>query len=152
MTRFRFSIASVMGGIVFIAVSVTALKDPSIFWNSLFFTVTGGTLVLSILCTAFQRGPRRAYWVGFAVLGWGHFLLAFWGNEVPFLLDDFAIKYLQERVIGLREPMSGGGFLDHDGIARQIGLSIVTLLVAFIGGHTTARIVAARDVGQGQHV
>jgi hypothetical protein len=142
VARFHFSIASLMGGIIFLGVSLAALKNPSIFWNSLFFSVTGGTLVVSILCAAYREGKERTFWLGFAVLGWGHFLLAFWGNEVPYLLTDYALKSLQE-VIGLRESM-GGGTLDLDGISRQIALSIVTLVVAFLGGHITARIFAAR--------
>jgi hypothetical protein len=133
-----------MGGIIWIGVGFAALKTPSIFWNSLFFSLTGGALVVAVLLAAYHEGKSRAFWLGFAVLGWGHFLLAFWGNEVPFLLTDYALKYVQERVIGLQESTRGGGFLDLDGICRQIALSMITLLIAFIGGHATARIFAAR--------
>jgi hypothetical protein len=134
-----------MGGIAWVGVGLAALKTPSIFWNSLCFSMTGGALVVAILLFVYHEGRSRAFWIGFAVLGWGHFLLAFSGEEVPFLLTEYALKYVQEQVIGLQEPMSGGGFLDIDGIRRQIALSMVTLLIAFIGGHATARIFAARD-------
>jgi hypothetical protein len=46
---------------------------------------------------------------------------------------------------GLRGPTSGGGMLDIDGIRRQMALSMVTLQVASVGDHATARIFAARD-------
>jgi hypothetical protein len=151
MLRFRFPIASPMIGIIFFGVSLAALKDSSIFWNSLFFSMTGGMLVVSILFAVYQEERERAFWLGFAVLGWGHFLLAFWGNEVPFLLTDYALKSLQEQVIGLRESTNGGGVLDLDGISRQIALSIVTLVIAFLGGHVTARIVAARVARRQRH-
>src|SRR4051794_10105604 len=99
----RCSIARLMGGILWIGVGLAALKIPSIFWNSLVFSVTGGALAVAVLLAAHHEAERREYWLGFAVLGWGHFLLAFWGNEVPFLLTDYALKWLQERVIGLQE-------------------------------------------------
>jgi hypothetical protein len=46
---------------------------------------------------------------------------------------------------GLRGPTSGGGMLDLDGIRRQMALSMVTLRVASVGGHATARIIVAPD-------
>jgi hypothetical protein len=134
----------------FLGVGIAALKSPSILWNSVCFSAAGGTLVGSLLCIAYQEGSARAFWLGFAVLGWGHFLLSFWGKEVPFLLTEFAVKSLQEEVIGLQFMTggSGGAMTDFDAIRRQIALSLMTLLVAFIGGKVTSLVFArrARDV------
>jgi hypothetical protein len=146
LSKVRFSIGSLMVGISYVGLILAALKSPSILWNSAFFSLTGGMLAIAILCLAYHEGVSRAFWLGFCVLGWGHFLLAFWGNEVPFLLTDYAVKYVQEQWIGLRYPTMGGSNLDVDRIRRQIVLSVLSLLIALVSGFVTARVFAARSV------
>ncbi len=86
----RFSVRTLMVLIVGAAAGLAALRDASEIWAGIMLT-----LVLSILGTAifgaiYKRGRRRADWLGFAVFGWGYFMLAFGpgfstelGNRLP---------------------------------------------------------------------
>jgi hypothetical protein len=146
LSKARFSIGSLMVGIAYLGLSLAALKNPTILWNSALFSLTGGIFVVAVLCANYHEGGRRDFWLGFSVFGWGHFLMAFWGNEVPYLLTDYAIKHVQEQWIGVGYPTSGGTMLDVDGLRRQIVLSALSLLIALVGGFVIARVFAGRGV------
>lgn len=70
MPRFRFSIASLLGLILFVAVGIAALRAASGPWDSAMFGLTMLILMSSILLVVHRRGDRRAFWVGFALFGW----------------------------------------------------------------------------------
>ena len=70
MRRFRFTIASFGGVVLFAAVGFAALRSSSAGWDSAVF---GGALVIltgSLVLAVQRRGRSRAYWVGFAIVGW----------------------------------------------------------------------------------
>ena len=84
------SLNRAIGVVVITAVGLAALRDASEIWAGIMLT-----LVLLILGTAvfgaiYSRGRQRAGWLGFAVFGWGYFMLAFGpgfsselGNRLP---------------------------------------------------------------------
>jgi hypothetical protein len=84
------SLNGAMRVVVITGVGLAALRDASEMWAGIVLT-----LVLLILGTAvfgaiYSRGRRRAGWLGFAVFGWGYFMLAFGpgfsselGNRLP---------------------------------------------------------------------
>jgi hypothetical protein len=57
------------------AVGIAALKNPSDWWSSGLFTFT---LALFLIATvgAFQ-GRNRAFWLGFALFGWGYMIASY---------------------------------------------------------------------------
>jgi hypothetical protein len=71
----RFSILNLLAVILFIGLSLAAILTASFLWLQLVYTATVVGLLLSILLAKYLRS-HSAFFVGFAVLGWGYFLLA----------------------------------------------------------------------------
>lgn len=85
MSRPRFSIAGLMGLVVVVAVGVAALRSGSEDWAGIVLTLTLGLLGAAVLGAIYRTGPRRAFWVGFALFGWGYLALTYapwFGSEV----------------------------------------------------------------------
>ncbi len=67
---FQFSVRSLLVGVTIAAVGLAALVNAGPWWEA---AVWGGTLLLlgvSILLIVYRRQEGRAFWLGFAVLGW----------------------------------------------------------------------------------
>jgi hypothetical protein len=75
MRRVRFSIASLILVIVFVAVGIAALRAATEIWDAGLFGTTLGILLISVLLAVHRAGRRRAYWLGFALFG-GTYLVA----------------------------------------------------------------------------
>lgn len=72
MARPRFSLASLLGSILLIGFGFTALRTGTVFWYQ-----TTYTIVLLVLLTAVLAARAwGCFWFGFAVFGWGYFLLS----------------------------------------------------------------------------
>lgn len=69
MRRFRFTIANLLGVVLFAALAVAALREATELWDSAVFTLTLGVLLTSVVLAVHRTGERRAYWVGFALFG-----------------------------------------------------------------------------------
>src|SRR5947209_4142181 len=77
MSRPRISLARLMALVVVFAVGVAALRDASETWAGIVLLATLGFLAASILGVVYRSGGRRAWWLGFALFGWGYFALSF---------------------------------------------------------------------------
>jgi len=74
----RFSLKSLFGAVSVVALSLASLLQPWRSWcPSLVLTGLLSLMLLSIPCTIYARERVRAFYVGFAIVGWGYFLLAF---------------------------------------------------------------------------
>ena len=71
----RISIAGLLGFVVVVAFGLAALVGATNGWVGATFTLTTGLLFASLL-GVILRGWRGGGWLGFAVFGWGYFLLA----------------------------------------------------------------------------
>ena len=71
----RISIAALLEVMVPLAVGLTALANPTAWWEVTIFLLTTGLLLGSIVGVCYRRGAGRAFWVGFCVFGWGLMLL-----------------------------------------------------------------------------
>jgi hypothetical protein len=92
----RFSIRQLLATTAFIAVGCCALLNASAWVASALFC--GVTLILSaaVLFAIYREAERRAFWIGFAVLGWTYLFLCFsgflsatslgWHSNLPALL------------------------------------------------------------------
>ena len=69
MRRFRFSIAAMLGVVLFAAVAVAALRQADALWDSTLFSLALGLLALAVLLAVHRTGGRRAFWLGFALVG-----------------------------------------------------------------------------------
>ena len=105
MQRFRFSIASLLVVVLFVAVGFAALRESSDLWESGVFTLTLAALLISILLAVHRTESRRAFWLGFAVFGWIYLGLSVVPSIESRLMTTKALTYLDSKVPG-RSPAS----------------------------------------------
>jgi hypothetical protein len=74
--RPRISIAMLLGAMVPIALGLTALANPTAFWEGTTFAIGILLMFMAIIGVCYRRGVNRAFWVGFSLFGWGLFLLS----------------------------------------------------------------------------
>ena len=75
MPRLRFSIARLMGIVLVSAVGLAAWHNADEPWAGVMLLLTWGILCLAIVGAVYCKGARRAWWLGFAIFGWGYFAL-----------------------------------------------------------------------------
>lgn len=124
MRRPQFSLRAVGAAIVAVALACAALTYASPVWATLTFTGTIGSLLLALPAIVYRIGRERAFWVGFALLGWSYLILVFgpWfqANIRRHLATQQALEFLLPKMQrtetvslgdGLGEE-SYGGFLE----------------------------------------
>lgn len=74
--RPRFSLRQLLAFVVFVAVGCGALVAPSPWMAATIHTLTAGLLGFAVVAAVGKNGPARAFWIGFAVIGWGYLWLA----------------------------------------------------------------------------
>jgi hypothetical protein len=142
----RISIAALMGGILFIAIGFAALKHPTPLGTSALATLLQGSFAIAILGAVIRRGPRRAFWAGFAICGGSYALLAFDLSPAPSiqrpeLVTVDLLVLLKGYMTG--EPRSWDKALNEMTTARnadwnlfaQAGHSLLAMMIAVLGGH-----------------
>ena len=72
MKRFRFSIASLLILVLFVAVAVAALRASTDAWDISVFGLTLLMFLTSVLLAVHRTDLRRPYWLGFALFGWAY--------------------------------------------------------------------------------
>src|SRR3954449_12967245 len=77
MRPFRISIAGLLGAVASMGVVIAAMIYPSRLAANAFYSLTLGTLTISVLAAVYHRAERRAFWVGFSSCGWAYFLAVF---------------------------------------------------------------------------
>jgi hypothetical protein len=84
MKRLRTSIFGMALVVALFAMAFAALRSASDLWFSAVYTFTVVLLLLTVIVARFRRGDEKAFWFGFAVFGWGFFLLGFglWINPL----------------------------------------------------------------------
>ena len=76
MRRFRLSIRAVMAIIVLAALGFAALRNADPFWAGVVAFATYLLLAASILGVVYRREAKRAFWLGFALMGIGYAMIA----------------------------------------------------------------------------
>ena len=77
MGRIRVTVAGLMVAVVVAAGGFAALKEPSPLAAGGMFLLAVAVLLAATLGALLRDRPHRAPWLGFALFGWGYFLLAF---------------------------------------------------------------------------
>jgi hypothetical protein len=77
MRRLRFSLLWLLGLIALIAVACAALRSASEIWGSATFSVMLAVLLFSLVGLIFRQRSARAFWGGFALIGWSYAALVF---------------------------------------------------------------------------
>ena len=91
-------LAALMFAVLFVAVGLAALRDPSELWASSLFSLTLVLLLVAMLGTVAHRGATRVAFLGFTLFAGTYLLLAF--SPWPWINDD-----------GLRPPQLVTGLL-----------------------------------------
>lgn len=73
-----FSLKKLLAGVAFCAVGLAALLGANDLWTSALMFVVVIALLTSVVAIVFYRGAAQAFWIGFAVFGWGYFWAAHW--------------------------------------------------------------------------
>jgi hypothetical protein len=100
MRRFRFTIASLLGVVVFLAVAIASLREATDLWDCGVFTATAGLLLVSVLWAVHRTGLRRAFWLGFALFGWVYLVASLVPPVESRLLTTTGLHYVDSKVPG----------------------------------------------------
>src|SRR4051794_10165401 len=100
MRRFRFSIASLLVVVLFVAVGFAALRESNDLWDSGLFTMTLTGLLVSVLLAVHRTEFERAFWLGFALFGSTYLALSLVPSIEHRLLTTKALTYLDSKVPG----------------------------------------------------
>jgi hypothetical protein len=115
MRTFRFPIAGLMGTVLVVAIALAALRNASETWAGVTFLMTCAVLCLAIVGVVCRGGRERAWWLGFALFGWGYLLLSLWSTvNLPTMT---VLDVIAER-LGMQVRFSGG----MGGGMRNVGL------------------------------
>ena len=150
MRRLRLSIAQIMLLVLLIGLAIGVLRSPSPLLARVTWTSTAALLCWAIVAAIFRPVRHRAFWSGFAVFGWVHLVLIFELYRLhalnpdlappPSLLTSDLIEYLWQhltphpavRVFNAVVTRLADNFSYREFV--QIARSLMTLLVALIGG------------------
>ena len=88
MKTIAFSIKGLLAAVTMIAVGLVALLNASPMWDSIIVTLTLFLLLTALLSLACRPGPRRAFWIGFAIFGWGYLTLV----DSPIVARDLTVR------------------------------------------------------------
>jgi hypothetical protein len=99
----RYNIASMLGAISFVAVGFAALREANDQWDSGLFSLTLGILLNAVLLAVRRTEARRAFWIGFALFGWGYLCLSLISSTESRLITTQALAYLEQtNILGKR--------------------------------------------------
>jgi hypothetical protein len=66
----RYTIRSLLGVVLFVAIAVAALRASTDGWDSWLLGLTLLSLQTAVLLAVHRTDRKRAYWLGFGSFGW----------------------------------------------------------------------------------
>jgi len=170
--RLRFTLRQLLGLVALVAVAVPALMHASLWWAAAWLSGCLLVLGIALLGIVYRDGPRRAFWIGFALLGWGYTLTVYGpvlDRQVGHRLITTKVPAYAQLQRGLDEPVSSGPVEialhpKYDNIVywvtesgtmlvdppqwdffQQVGHSLFALLLAYVGGLVSRCFYATRS-------
>jgi hypothetical protein len=95
-----------------LVLGIAALQDAPETWAGIVLLLTLGLLAVSVLGVIYRRESRRAWWVGFALFGWGDaaLTLAPWSKDETLpsrhVLDYLYVRMSPRKVVANCRSMS----------------------------------------------
>ena len=77
MGRWNFGLQQLFLLMAVIALGLVALRSATMTWVAGMLGLALAVLTASVLLVIFRRGRQRAFWIGFATVGWIYLLLLF---------------------------------------------------------------------------
>jgi hypothetical protein len=149
MRRFRFHIGGILILVLLLGVGFAALREADDIWDSMVLSATAGVLLVSVLLLIHRKAEKRAFWAGFALLGWGYVGLTLLPSVEPRLLTTKALAFLDSKVPGRPAVITGqawGGAGTASPPPNYIAFSPQGNLVA---GTTTSTSIRVWNVSTG---
>ena len=121
-----------MGFILLVAIGFAALRAASDLWARLVFSLALLVLSVGTLGLFVAHGPKRSYWLGFCLLGWGYMIACFgpWCFEEvqPRLITTWALEraapwIVRPRVLTLMDRGSARSEVVSSVLATPMDLS-----------------------------
>jgi hypothetical protein len=128
MSFARFSLRSIFIWTAIIAVCLVCLIRPSFARAVLFFSGTLLALAVAVVGSVSSHGRPRMFWLGFAICGGGHFLLAL----APWWQDDISGLLLSSQALEWFGGLIGFDFSSR--IADRLNVWHALLVPASVGG------------------
>jgi hypothetical protein len=98
-----FSIRIMMGAIIAVAISLTALRNANEIWAGMIMLVVVAAIGIAVLGAIFLQGHKQAWWVGFGLFGGGYLAFAvgpwFINTFQPILSTTHVLKAIQPLII-----------------------------------------------------
>jgi len=142
MSKFQFSLRSLLGLGALVAAGCAALLYPSGLWASLAIYGVLVALAAAILGSIVRRGSAQSFWLGFALFGCGYIWLTYEGEANVSPPGWFQLKGQQGTTkllrfaydkLHARKPTQGLLYEDLRPFT-EVGHSLWTLVFAFVGG------------------
>jgi hypothetical protein len=96
MRDHRYNIAGMLGAVSCVAIGLAALREANDLWDSALFSLTVGLLLTAWLLAFHRTAARRAFWIGFALFGWGYLILSLIPSTESRLITTQALAYLEK--------------------------------------------------------
>jgi hypothetical protein len=128
--RFSFSLAGLFSSVSLLSVACAALVYPTQLWASVISSLTLAVLTLAVIAAVIFHGEARAFWGGFAFVGW----LFVIGEFVHLPLINFEKEWILPNLLATEIGnwrYSGNSNWTFGYIFRWLS----ALLLAWFGGH-----------------
>jgi hypothetical protein len=102
----RFTIRSLLGVVIFVAIAVAALRTADDLSDGSLFGLTSLYLLTSVLLAVHRTHRRRAFWLGFALFGWTYLLASVIPPIGSMLPTTMALTCIDSKVPGRETTIS----------------------------------------------
>jgi hypothetical protein len=140
----RFNIASLIVFILICGVAFAALKESSEIWEHGVFSVTLLALIAAVLLAIYSSEARRAFWLGFALVGGCYLVFTLVPQIESRLVSSRGLSYLHSKLPG--QPAATVSFVvttNGGGGSTSPGNQTLTLTASApstAGGSVSARL------------
>jgi hypothetical protein len=142
MRLIRFSMSAMVVFVLIFAVAFASLRLVSELWASAVYTGTFALLFIATLGAIFQRGPARAFCVGFVLFGWGYLQISL-DLSLYYHINQFAYQK------DIRPPLLTTKLLDYlyEKAAKTVpyGPGSSVQVVGRAGSFLPAKLLEAKD-------
>jgi hypothetical protein len=135
----RFSIASILVLVLFVAIGFAALREATDAWDSGMLAATLLALLVAVLLAVHRRDERRAFWMGFALSGWLYLVVSLVPSIESRLPTTRGLVYLGSRVQSPQANVAVGSAWSRPRMVRAIGFAPDGTMLA-PGGPGSVRI------------